>query len=96
MSDEDYFEQYGKYPEDDGNWHPSKSLIKNVLEETYIIKKEKFYCWNCSEVEIPEPVRCCSGRECGCQGLPIEPPFCSEKCTKEYYKNADDTGDSIY
>ena len=47
--------------------------------------EEKFYCWNCGEVEIPEPVGCCDGRECGCMGLPIDPPFCSEKCQEEYY-----------
>ena len=23
---------------------------------------------------------CCSGHECGCMGLPTEPPICSEKC----------------
>lgn len=23
---------------------------------------------------------CCSGHECGCAGLPTEPPVCSEKC----------------
>ncbi len=45
---------------------------------------DKHYCWNCGIIEIPEPVRCCSGRDCGCMGMPIEPPFCSEKCQKEY------------
>jgi len=48
-------------------------------------KNEKFYCCNCKVVEIPEPVWCCDGRECGCMGLPIDPPFCSEKCGHEYY-----------
>jgi len=48
--------------------------------------KEIFYCWHCGKVEIPEPVGCCSGRDCGCMGLPIDPPFCSEKCQKEYYE----------
>ncbi len=47
--------------------------------------KEKYYCWNCGKVEIPEPQTCCSGRECGCMGLPIDPPFCSKKCQEEYY-----------
>ena len=27
---------------------------------------------------------CCSGKDCGCLGLPIEPPVCSIKCLKEY------------
>lgn len=47
--------------------------------------KEIFYCWNekCNN-EIPEPVTCCSGRDCGCMGMPTEPPFCSDKCLKEW------------
>ena len=37
---------------------------------------------------------CCDGRECGCYGLPIEPPICNKKkCDKElrlnYKKYAD-------
>jgi len=35
---------------------------------------------------------CCSGHECGCMGLPTEPPVCSEKCydtfmSQEYQDN---------
>ena len=44
----------------------------------------KYYCWNCDKVEIPEPVGCCSGIDCGCMGMPIDPPFCSEECQLEY------------
>ena len=39
---------------------------------------EIFYCFECGEVEIPEPVGCCSGRDCGCMGMPIDPPYCDE------------------
>ena len=28
----------------------------------------------------PEPQMCCSGRECGCMGMPIDPIICSEEC----------------
>lgn len=28
----------------------------------------------------PEPVMCCSGKECGCKGMPVEPVVCSEEC----------------
>lgn len=31
-----------------------------------------------------EPDLCCSGSDCGCQGLPIEPPLC-EKCEAQFY-----------
>lgn len=27
-----------------------------------------------------EPVYCCSGKECGCYGMPQEPPICSKEC----------------
>ena len=27
-----------------------------------------------------EPKMCCSGRECGCMGMPIEPVVCSDEC----------------
>lgn len=27
-----------------------------------------------------KPQYCCSGFECNCRGLPIEPPICSQKC----------------
>jgi hypothetical protein len=42
----------------------------------------KGYCAICGE-EI-EVQMCCSGRDCGCMGLPIDPPVCSELCEKEY------------
>lgn len=44
----------------------------------------KHYCWKCKVNEIPEPEYCCSGlpNQCGCMGLPIDPPYC-EECYKE-------------
>lgn len=36
------------------------------------------------EIEI---TMCCSGYECGCMGLPTEPPFCSEECYEKYLIN---------
>lgn len=45
------------------------------------MEEEKYYCEMCDN-EIPKPQMCCSGHECGCMGLPIEPPVCSEKCYK--------------
>ncbi len=33
-----------------------------------------------------KPEYCCDGKECGCQGLPIEPPLCdNEKCQEKIY-----------
>lgn len=52
------------------------------------IWKETFYCHtkDCKE-EIPEPVMCCSGRDCGCLGQPIDPPYCPEHYEELKQKN---------
>lgn len=34
-----------------------------------------------TEIEIK---LCCSGRDCGCMGMPIEPPVCSSDCYGKY------------
>lgn len=34
-----------------------------------------------TEIEIQI---CCNDMFCGCQGLPVEPPVCSEKCYNEF------------
>lgn len=49
----------------------------------------KHKCLNCEVIIDFEPVYCCSGRECGCMGLPIDPPLCGD-CEKELFKNAED------
>ena len=42
------------------------------------MSKIKGFCDVCgTEIEVN---MCCSGHECGCMGLPTEPPVCSEKC----------------
>lgn len=43
--------------------------------------KVKLTCEICGETYMDEPpVCCCSGRDCGCMGRPIEPIVCSKKC----------------
>jgi len=34
-----------------------------------------------------EPPMCCDGRQCGCMGLPIEPPICSNLCDQLFWNN---------
>ena len=51
------------------------------------MSKEIGFCDVCETVI--EVNMCCSSHECGCLGLPTEPPVCSEKCyhiyiSKEY------------
>lgn len=49
--------------------------------------------WNCvvcgETVENYKPEYCCSGEQCGCRGLPIEPPLCSVKCSSKIYGNGE-------
>lgn len=38
-------------------------------------------CMNCGKnFQGEEPKMCCSGRECGCMGMQIEPVVCSDEC----------------
>lgn len=42
----------------------------------------KGYCQICdTPIEIH---LCCTGRDCGCVGLPTEPPVCSNECFEKY------------
>lgn len=42
------------------------------------MRKEIGFCDVCgTEIEVE---LCCSAFDCGCMGLPINPPVCSEKC----------------
>lgn len=40
-----------------------------------------------------EPVYCCDGHMCGCQGLPIEPPLCSDECEDKIFGDSPDVGE---
>lgn len=41
----------------------------------------KLNCMVCGVEFIgEEPKMCCSGRECGCMGMPIDPIICSQEC----------------
>ncbi len=38
-------------------------------------------CMGCDAVFMGEPPKmCCSGRDCGCMGLPIDPILCGPEC----------------
>lgn len=41
-------------------------------------------CMNCGK-DIEGLPFCCSGTDCGCKGLPIDPPICSKECSLELY-----------
>lgn len=50
------------------------------------MSKEKSICWGPNCKEVIEVQLCCSGQMCGCQGLPVDPPFCSDECFEAYLK----------
>lgn len=42
----------------------------------------KGYCEICGkEIEVRI---CCNGSDCGCMGLPVEPPVCSDDCYDKF------------
>lgn len=50
--------------------------------------KAKGHCDICGE-EI-EVQMCCNGDQCGCMGLPVDPPVCSEECFDKMMKKMQD------
>lgn len=68
---------------------------KNAIEILNALKKlrEKYNfdlnCMQCGkDFKGQEPQTCCSGRECGCMGMPTEPIVCSKECYELLMKNA--------
>lgn len=52
-----------------------------ILQEYCSADIVKLKCQVCGEIFFDEePKMCCSGRDCGCMGLPIDPIVCSQKC----------------
>lgn len=43
----------------------------------------------------PEPVICCSGRDCGCMGMPIDPIVCSKECYENLPNKKKDGGKEV-
>lgn len=62
------------------NMH-SISLKKYIEKENEYAKYTACTCMVCSfKFMGPRPLRCCSGGDCGCMGLPIDPVICSSEC----------------
>jgi len=57
------------------------SQSKQTTEKNKENELQINYCMNCNKDFLgEEPKMCCSGRECGCMGMPTEPVVCSKKC----------------
>ena len=56
--------------------------------------KDWHTCYYCgkemddNDIDNYEPRICCSGSECGCMGLPTEPPYCIA-CQSEHKEQND-------
>ncbi len=59
-----------------GQWPPDVDRTEMLAEDA-----PDYTCIVCDK-PLPDyvPQGCCSGHECGCLGMPIEPPVCSEEC----------------
>ena len=55
--------------------------------------EEDLVCIVCGKSFVGEvPMYCCSGRDCGCMGMPLDPVVCSDECylgvrNGEHFKN---------
>jgi len=62
--------------------HIQKFILVNLKRNR--MNKQKLTTNSCmlceKEFEGEEPKMCCSGRECGCLGMPIDPIVCSDEC----------------
>ncbi len=48
-------------------------------------------CMMCQKpLENYDPQMCCGGFDCGCMGLPTNPPICSEECWDALIKRNSD------
>jgi len=49
---------------------------------------KSYRCLICQKPVLDyEPEYCCSGRDCGCRGQPMEPCICSSECEDAVYKH---------
>lgn len=68
-----------KWVSDDFNSYPCPACGGTGIKPKYNITECS--CMACGkEFMGEEPKVCCSGRECGCMGMPIEPVVCSDDC----------------
>lgn len=52
---------------------------------------KEYFNGNCEICDTPIHLQfCCSGRECGCLGMPVDPPVCSEGCYNKYMNKLKD------
>ena len=64
--------------------------ISELCKDESDANKVKLTCINCGrEFYDDAPKMCCSGKDCGCMRLPIEPIVCSQECYDKIMNNDD-------
>lgn len=56
---------------------------------------DNWTCENCNSPLDFEPQMCCSGADCGCRGMPVDPMVCSIDCYNVLYGNSNKVKHSI-
>ena len=64
--------------------------ISFLILQGNTMSEDEYYCLECSAVlhDDYEPQMCCGGRECGCMGMPTNPPFCHDRPCYERYSQS--------
>jgi hypothetical protein len=58
------------------------SRDKNSIKE---LEREVVKCLECGDpIKNYKPEYCCNGIDCGCRGLSIHPPICSDECWEKF------------
>lgn len=62
-------------------YQTTSDYINEIMNPKRDVKLVDLICMVCeAEFKGEEPKMCCSGRDCGCMGLPTEPIVCSKQC----------------
>lgn len=71
---------------DDINRPESDDQRREQEQEQEVAKLVKLSCEVCGTEWMGEPPQmCCSGRDCGCMGRPIDPVICSKECGEKLF-----------
>lgn len=64
-----------------GSKYRSENIQRRMIAKNNEIDEAGEYCEVCNTfVEGFEYQMCCSGKDCGCLGMPVEPCVCSNEC----------------
>ena len=73
------------------NFHHKHEDIEEplIVAAGLLVSEEKDQCWQCGKDLDYKIQGCCSGRDCGCMGMPVDLPVCSNECEEAWKKDRD-------